>query len=177
MNLKEYQDRILNTSENDWTHIPCWGAGSGPSYLNQFSVWNTGAGEFSNIDIDSHSNIISLKQDLSISIAWGISHNNDFFEGWANNFPDSHATSSFLDFFYNGQLIFRDIYVTVDGGRCNIPLPKLILNKNTHKIDRLVVPIVKYQFFQLLNNIESNVDYHDYFNRTGIEVIDENWLF
>jgi hypothetical protein len=177
MDLREYQQIIMDSDEEDWTHISCWGAGSGPSYLNKFVVWNTGAGEFNNFEVDSHSNIISLKSDLSISIAWGLTHNDDFVEEWANNFPDNHATSSFIDYFYNGQLIFRDISVIVDGGRCGIPLPKIIINNVTKKIDRYVVPEEKYIFFGLLNRIESLVDYEDYFKRTGIVITKDNWMY
>ena len=45
MKLGEYEKIITNTQENDWTKIICWGAGSGPSYLNSFSVRSRGIGE------------------------------------------------------------------------------------------------------------------------------------
>ena len=99
MTLREYENLIVDTSENDWTKISCWGGGSGPSFLNKFDVWTSGSGEFENLEIDSHSEYYSLKNDLLVSVACGIKHNDNFREDWANKFPDSHASSSFVDFF------------------------------------------------------------------------------
>lgn len=174
MTLDEYKKIIIDTEIEDWTNIPCWGAGSGPSYRDAISVWTKGSGEFHNIEIESHGNVLSLKKDLLISVAWGITHNDDFVEEWANSFPHSHASSSFVDFFYANQLIYRDIYVAVDGGRCCIPLPEIQIDESTHEIKALVVPKEKYEFFRLLNG--TGYDYDSYFKRTGIQVVDKPWM-
>ncbi len=176
MNLKEYQDQILDAEKEDWNRIACWGSGSGPSYFNKFVVWNTGGGEFSNIKVDSHDELISLKSDLSISVAWGISHNDDFKEKWANGFPDPHASSGYVDFFYYGQLVYRDIYVTVDGGRCQLPLPQMVFNRDTNDIEKLTVAKDKYHFFRLLNSLITTYDYDSYFERAGLEIVDTSWM-
>jgi len=175
MNLYEYFERVINTEAKDWNTITCWGAGSGPSYLNKFTVWNTGKGNFSNIEIDSHSNIAVLKSDITMTFAWGLSHNNDFAEEWANKFSDKKAMSSYIDFFYNGVLVFRDIIVSVDGGRCYIPLPDMEFDKETSKVKRFVVSNSKYKFVKMLNSFESTYDYESYFSRSGLVIIDERW--
>lgn len=174
MTLNEFKKLIIGTSIEDWTNIPCWGAGTGPSYKELFSVWSKGSGEFHNIEIESHAEIFSLKSNLLVSMACGITHNDDFIEEWANSFPDKHASSSFVDFFYSNQLVYRDIYVAVDGGRCRIPLPEMKINSETHKIEALVVQREKYNFFRILNG--SGYDYDSYMQRAGIEVIDEPWM-
>lgn len=174
MNLEEFQNTIINTDPKDWNNISCWGAGSGPSFRDSFSVWTKGSGEFHNIEIDSHAEIYSLKSNLLISVASGISHNDDFIEEWANSFPDKHASSSFVDFFYSNQLVYRDIYVSVDGGRCAIPLPDIKFDQEKGKLPKLTVPRDKYRFFRLLNG--AGYDYADYFSRTGIEIVDEPWM-
>jgi hypothetical protein len=175
MNLTEYNQLIFGSQFNDWTIIGCWGAGSGPSYRDAISVWTKGNGEFQNIEVDSHSETYSFKNDLRVSVSTGITHNDDFIEEWANQFPDKHASSSFVDFFFCNQLVFRDIYVVVDGGRCRIPLPKIHVNNETYKIERLTVSRQKYEFFKLLNG-EGNTEYDRYFRRTGIEIVDEPWM-
>ena len=58
MTLREYENLIVDTSENDWTKISCWGGGSGPSFLNKFDVWTSGSGEFENLEIDSQKYIL-----------------------------------------------------------------------------------------------------------------------
>jgi hypothetical protein len=175
MNLKEFFERVVDTEVSDWNVITCWGAGSGPSYYNKFTVWNTGKGEFSNIEVDSHANIAVLKSDLSISFAWGLSHNDDFIEEWANKFPNKRAMSSYIDFFFNGALVYRDIIVAVDGGRCYIPLPELDIDKESNKIKRLIVPKQKYKLIKMVNAFQSTYDYDSYFSTTGIEIADERW--
>ncbi|MBI3300931.1 MAG: hypothetical protein HYZ72_02475 [Deltaproteobacteria bacterium] len=176
MTLREYASRILASNHDDWTVNSCWGFGSGPSYLDQIAVWTTGTGKFSNIEVHSHSVVASLKTDLSISLAWGFPHNPEFKEPWANKFPDSSASSAFVDFFYNGVLVFRDIYVSVDGGRCMIPLPDREFDKETHQVRRLIVPRGKYSFFRLLDSFEKVSDFNSYFEGTGIEIVDTPWM-
>lgn len=176
MNLNEYLNEIMGSSVDDWTVISCWGAGSGPSYLDKFIVWNTGDDKFHNIEINSHSMVASYKKNLSISIAWGLEHNNDFREDWANDFPDSKAMSSYIDFFYNGVLVYRDIIVSVDGGRCYIPLPNMEFDEKTHKIIDLSVTWQQYEFIKMINKFESSCDYDSYFSRTNIKLIEESWF-
>ncbi|HIF9299408.1 TPA: hypothetical protein ACX6QU_003366 [Photobacterium damselae] len=173
MDLNTYKENLLKAQSDDWTIIGCWGAGSGPSYRNAISVWTKSSGEFHNIEVESHAEVYSLKSDLRISVSIGITHNDDFVESWANQFTDSKASSSFVDFFFCNQLVYRDIYVAVDGGRCMLPLPKIHVNKTTHKIDRLTVSREKYEFFKLLNRL---TDYEHYFSQTEIEIVDEPWM-
>lgn len=174
MTLDEFKKLIIETSIEDWTSISCWGAGSGPSYRDAISVWTRGSGEFHNIEVDSHGEVLSLKRNLLVSVAWGMTHNNDFVEEWANSFDDPHASSSFVDFFYANQLVYRDVYVAVDGGRSLIPLPEIRLVESPKEAKELVVPKEKYAFFRLLNG--TGYDYEKYFQRTGIKVIDEPWM-
>jgi hypothetical protein len=177
MTLDEYQRIIVATQIEDWTHISCWGAGAGPSFLNKFMVWTKGAHEFTNLDVDSHAEVLSLKKNLLVSVATGITHNDDFIEPWANKFPDPQATSAYVDFFYAGTLVFRDIFVAVDGGRCRLPLPRQHINQRTQKVERLTVPEPKSIFYLLLNEISGAHDYYHYLNQSGIEIDDQSpWM-
>jgi hypothetical protein len=38
-------------------------------------------------------------------------------------FPDPHASGSYLDIFFNHALVYRALYVSVDGGNIKLPLP------------------------------------------------------
>lgn len=177
MNLIEYKNEILNTSQDDWTVIYCWGYGSGPSYLNRFIVSTKGGGEFENLEVNSFSVVASLKRNLSISIAWGFTNNDDFKEPWANNFPHSHATSDIVDFFYNGVVVFRDILVSVDGGKCNLPLPDQVFDSAKHEVVGYEVPSEKYDFFKILDQLEGRYSNYDrYFDRTGFVIVNKPWM-
>lgn len=176
MDLQQYERRIMDTTKNDWTIITCWGFGSGPSYLERASVWTTGKGEFSNIEIESHGMRASLKSDLSIGIAWGFQSNPEFKEPWANQFPDPSASSHFVDFFYGSVLVYRDVYVSVDGGRCMLPLPDREFDPQTHEVRRYTVPKDKHRFFRLLDGFERLSDFDRYFNQAGFQLTDAPWM-
>lgn len=175
MRLEDYLQEVINSNEEDWSVISCWGAGSGPSYLDQFTVWNKGNKEFHNIEIESHSMVASYKKNLSISIAWGLRHNDNFIEEWANKFPDSKAMSSYLDFFYNGVLVLREIIVSVDGGRCYLPLPKREIDDTNYTTKRLYISNVKSDFVRMLNSFSNTRDYERYLKESGIELINGSW--
>lgn len=174
MKLDDFLKNIINSKVEDWTVISCWG-GSGPSFLNQFRVGITGSGEFQSLEIESHSMIASYKNNLSIMIAWGLKHNDNFIEEWANDFSDQRAASDFVDFFYNGVLVLREIIVSVDGGRCYLPLPKLEIDGKSKKVTRLYVSKHKSKFVDMLNKLSSTYDYENYLSRSGIETVDGQW--
>lgn len=171
MTLKEYENLIVNTDETDWTEI-----GYGPLYLNEFGVWTKGSGEFDNIEIHSHHSYMSLKKNLLVSVAWGLKQNDNFQEDWANKPLNSRASSGLVDFFYSGILVYRDIYVAVDGGRALLPLPKTYRNSQTYQIERLTVSEKRYTFFRLLNGVFIS-SYDRYVKDAGIEVVEnEEWM-
>ena len=107
-------------------------------------------------------------------MAYGISSNDDFKAKWANQFPDSSAYSKIIDIFYRGSLVFRETYLVVDGGRCELPIPSY------GKEGELVVVREYYDFIKLIEKIStgsSNDDnFNYYFNRTGIKIIEDKWI-
>ncbi|MBL0949275.1 MAG: hypothetical protein IBJ08_00920 [Pseudomonas sp.] len=174
MNLSEFKRRICESEPEDWTVITCWGADSGPSFLDKLDVWTNGNGEFSGLEIDSHSNVMSFKPDLQISVAYGMQHNDDFREEWANSFPDPHASSAYVDFFYAKNLVYRDIYVAVDGGRFLLPLPEQKID-SSYTVTGLTVTRERAAFFALLNGNDSR-SYYECLRRAGIEVSAGRWM-
>ena len=55
-------------------------------------------------------------------------HNYDFYEKWANKFPDPHATSYYYHLFLGTTRLKEFILVSVDGGRALLPLPKYTMD-------------------------------------------------
>jgi len=171
MKLKEILDIIVNSTSENWNGIGCWGYGSGPSYKNQFTFYEIFNGEPNILTAESHSDILVYKDDLSITMAYGLISNNDFKEEWANQFPDPKAHSAFIDIFYNNSLVFRETYLVVDGGRCRLPIPNFGENGD------LIVPQQYYDFIKILEMITSgsSKNYESYFKRTGTKIIDAEW--
>ena len=132
MTLRELLHTIISSSRSDWNTIVCWGTHSGPSYRDQFEFYQIYEGQHNVLHSDSHGMVASYKPDLSITMAWGLTANRNFDETWATNFPDPNASSHHVDVFFNNALVYRDLFVSVDGGRAKLPLP---LRRN-----ELVVP-------------------------------------
>ncbi|MGO9839169.1 MAG: hypothetical protein ACLP1X_33725 [Polyangiaceae bacterium] len=172
MNLQEYMRLVVESDTRAWNVITCWGAGSGPSYRDKFEIATvSGAQQVTRweLRVDSHGMSAALRADLAVTLAWGLKSNENFHEEWANQFSDPHATSSYVDLFYNGALIHRELYVTVDGGRASLPLPE-------RRGERLVAPIGYAHLCRLLVSFETNADDFDhYMTRAGISVVDEPW--
>jgi hypothetical protein len=171
MTLDEYMRLVSDSTRSDWNVIVCWGAGSGPSYLTDMSVWYTGSGDFHNLEMRTHSSVATFKQDISVSFAWGMQSNDDFMEDWANKFPDSHASSYYIDFFYHGSLIARELGVSVDGGRVTLPLPDRDIDSRTYETRRLTVTSQMNSILKLINSMTSSYDYDEYLKRAGIVVV------
>ena len=153
--------------------IACWGAGAGPSYRYCLTTWR--AGETDTIAVDSHGYYASLKTDLSISMAWGLEHQSDFREDWANKFPDPKASSCYLDYFYNNGLVYRDVIVSVDGGRCFLPLPQIEMDEKQKKITAYKVTVTEINLVRLISRLTASYDYDSYISRSGFTVIDAEW--
>lgn len=168
MDIQQYEKIIIGSAKEQWTVITCWGGG-GPSYLEESSVCETGA-----IEINYHSMRASLKTDLSIWIAWGLPSNRDFKETWANKFQDPKAGAYFIDFFYGSSLVFRDLYVSIDGGRCSIPFPYIEKEEDNKYVYK--VSDKKHKFFEIFNEFEINTDFYSYFKQTDIQLTNKSWM-
>src|SRR5262245_27336140 len=116
MTLQEIIDRIVMSQPSDW-HV----MGGHPSYHDRFDQVESGGQTW--LELESHRTVAAFKPDASITMAWGLTVNENFQEPWANRFPDSQASSHFVDVFLNGALVYREMYVSVDGARCDLPLP------------------------------------------------------
>jgi hypothetical protein len=174
MTLKELIQTILKSDSSDWNEISCWGAFSGPSYKDKFAFYNVYEGEPNILHVDSHHTIAAYKNNLSITLAYGLTSNDEFIEEWANQFPNPSASSHFIDLFYNNSLVFRETYLVVDGGRCKLPIPSYGVDQE------LVVAQEYYNFIKLIQRLSSGAssdqNFESYFNRTGIKIIESSWI-
>ena len=177
MTFDDYFSLILDSEPKDWEHTGCWGSGSGPSYKNMFTMWGSGGNKRTNIDIESHSAIATFKKDLNISLAWGITVNDDFQEDWANSNADPKASSHLIDFFFGSTLVTRQYYVSVDGGRAMLPIPKIEWDEATKKPRSLSISESEDKFFTLFNRINKAVilEYEKYREGADFQIVSRKW--
>lgn len=176
MNLKEFAELIYASSPRDWWTDACWGAHSAPSFRASLAVWTDGSDNFKGLEVESYSNVAALKTDLSVTLAWGFPCNKEFYEPWCENFSRKDASSDYMDFYYNGALVYRDIYVNVDGGRVMLPMPNTEFDPKTHQVTRMTILRRKVDFYRLANGLQANYDYGSYIERLGAEVVDGPWM-
>lgn len=109
MNFTEFKEKILNNpSEVDW--------------------------KLHESNMETYYTIATLKEDLAISLRHRSEYvNSNFIEKWANNWPAKRATSSYIDFCFNGEIIFQKLVVSIDGSRGLILCPSMIIENQEMK--------------------------------------------
>jgi len=171
MNLRELLDIVINSSSQDWHAIGCWGYSSGPSYHDHLSFHEIYKGQPNVLHVESHSNVAVYIPDVSITMAYGLDIGDGRYEQpWVKNFPDENANVHFVDVFFNKALVYRDAYVTVDGGRILLPVPRRTKNGNLEVAERAC------RFVKLLDSMSHNGSEFDFsIKRAGFTVVDEEW--
>jgi hypothetical protein len=121
------------------------------------------------IEVDEHGDYAVLKNDPTVTMAWGLTANDKYQEDWATKrHPSGRASSGWVDIFYHGALIFRTLYVVVDGGRAKLPQPV--------GPDDLRVPKAYANFIGIINELSGGTsDYLRYFTVSGFKLTDEPW--
>ncbi|MFT3912230.1 MAG: hypothetical protein QM737_22575 [Ferruginibacter sp.] len=177
MTLNELYELFINSNRNDWKVIPCWGANSGPSFKNKFG-YQLHEGDANALQVKQFSNIAAYKNDLSISISWGLDvydmeDMNRVNEPWAVGFPNpAPGTLKFLDFYYNDSLVNRLEYIVVDGGRCYMFHPRPQAGGNG------TYTRTQYEFLNKLNQITGSDVLDHYMRMAGITIHEEDdWEF
>ena len=161
MTYNDFINMVANSSIEDWNVIGCWGYGAGPSYKNRFEFYEIYGDEKSVLKEESHGMYAVFKNNINISLAFGLTINENFKEEWANSFPDPQASSQFVDLFFANTLVERIAYVVVDGGRAKLPMPESINN--------LKVKPLEYKIIKLIDNMESeNGNFERYFSEANL---------
>jgi hypothetical protein len=119
---------------------------------------------------NDHSSRAVFKPELSISLCWGRRHGDTFEEEWTTKFIGKEAVTEYAELFFNGGLVFRELYVCVDAGKGILPMPKL----SDH-----AVPAQQLRFASLLHGLSGlNADgwrFENYVQMSGIKESNEPW--
>lgn len=70
-----------------------------------------------------HDHVAVLRDDLAISLAWGMTDESHFSAGWLSAFPSTGASSHYVDIRYHGMPVQREVLVLVDSARAYLPVP------------------------------------------------------
>lgn len=90
----------------------------------------------------------------------------DFKEEWANAHLDRNATGYWCDIYYGNTRIFKEILVSVDGGRAMLPIPKVFGSDGKERI----VEHFNYKLAQIFDTL-GNLD--QYLFNSGLTIEDQ----
>lgn len=160
MTLEDLLKAIENSDPSDWNYI------TRPTFAQDIQQVS-GGHPVPWVEVDEHSSLLVFRPDLSITIAMGIRHLDEFYEDWARKgFADPGASSSWVDFRYNGVPVLRELLVHVDGARAGLPVP-------AH--GSLDIPSRQYAIWQLIDEITGSGNFADYFKRAGLQISKAYW--
>ena len=167
MNLRKLIDTVIDSASEDWHPIT-----EGPSFRDHLEFCEVYDGQANVLHAEAHGTVGVYIPDVSITIAWGLEWNKDFREEWCKKFPDPKAHGGFLDMFFNNALVYRAVYVWVDG--IFLPLPRYT------KDDKLEVTKRACELMKVIDRMgmSPRQDFNPYesvVERAGFTVVDEEW--
>ena len=164
MTFDEARERILDGTTALWNVVHCGHGHSGPSFRDRLTFDETDDEAPHVLHADSHHSVAVYKPDLFLSLAWGLTQEPDWQEPWVKTFSDPHAKSAFVDVFYCGALVWRDVYVVVDDGRGYLPIP-------SDRDDIQTVTFDEDRLMRLLNALDGPSRYDDLMSIAGFRVM------
>jgi hypothetical protein len=166
MKLEEAYAILERADADEWQYVDGLTDGG-----FQQSVW----ADATLIQVEWHPSRAIYKPAMGLSLAWGYPDQEQFSESWAEGFPDSNARSHFLDLQWNGIVVKRWQRVSVDGGRCGLPVPRIDLDRSDPSQPKITAHWISgytASLFELVETLErgNTAQFYDYLSRAGIEV-------
>lgn len=166
MELRKLIDTVIDSAREDWHLIP-----EAPSFRDRLEFHEVFNGQPNVLHAEAHHSVGVYIPDVSITIAWGLEWRKDFQEDWCKKFPDPTAHGGFFDIFFNNALVYRALYVGVDGIFFTLPRHqdgKLEVTKRACELMKVIDRMGKSPR-QDFESYESDVQ------RAGFTIVDEEW--
>ena len=113
---------------------------------------------------------------ISVAISEEIErHGRDYETDW-NVWPDRGINEHFLDIFLDGQVVYREKVLCVDGGRVFLPCPKMETvdtGQMWHEPFTNSVTERQYELVRFLADVRSDREFSEYFKQSGFIVLPE----
>ncbi len=141
MTLDEILNAVLGSDPDEWEYIADWTGDTNPERA-------------------------VLRRDLRVSIEWGRTVTDPVSEQWTMRFADKHARGIYVDVLYEGDVVFRDYAISVDGGRCILPHPRIQENGGCTATTR------QEALARTVHALSGGrYDFEDYMRRAGIVAV------
>lgn len=174
MDFESYIDTIARSAPADWN------VEEDPLFFHPASITMgpeaataslfTAAAEPSAGPLPAVHFIMAYRRDLSITMAYGMPSRVPLRSDFAARFPDPRASMKRLDFFYNASLVFREVFISVDGEQGILPVP------NPGPTAPYEAPRRKCAVARLIHQLTNPMrDFDDYLTYVNLKAIDEFW--
>jgi hypothetical protein len=166
MDLRKLLSTIVDSTAEDWNVI------SGGFTHSEFGREGSSEQD-ATLHAYSHTSVAAYIPNVSISIEWGgLEWRKQYEAAWVKQFPDPHASGSYLDIFFNHALVYRAAYVSVDGGNIKLPCPN---NDVDLKVEKGACNLIK-----LIDRLGAaprpgHNTYEGDLRRAGMTVVTEEW--
>ena len=87
-------------------------------------------------------------------------------ETWMNHYPDSSKSTSFIKVKVNGQILLTEDFISLDGGRYFVPVPKRAV---THEIEIGSDEVPEYKYWYTTIQVELARIVSNYYRMNTIE--------
>lgn len=182
MKYDDLRATIEKSRPSDWNGIHCWGSGAGPAYREDWDKSTRGADNWQ-LHLRRHSHVAAYKADLGLTLAWGMEAHFDMKRemtpDWIKNFPLLDGVSYYLlDTFWNGSLVDRGMYASVDA-EAYLPLPTPVYGRDNEEgvptLERLEVTRYDVALTRVVNILANHRgdDFDRVLNQAGVVVVDE----
>lgn len=128
MRLDEIRKLVTESQPQDWNKIVLSGTAS-PNY-RQTLVTHQSGGNTETV-AEGHPYLAVYKDDVDLSLAWGLEEHGYFGEkeklvfDFSERFANEDVSKFTLDVFWAGNLVDRHVLLSVDGSRAYLPLSQV----------------------------------------------------
>lgn len=113
---------------------------------------------------------------ISLAISEEIDRQGSDYQADWNVWPDKRIEEHYLDILVGGQVVFRQLVLSVDGGRVILPSPKLETvdtGQMWHEPFTNSVTELQFELARFIAGVQGNRDFEVYFKQAGFVVLPE----
>lgn len=119
-----------------------------------------------------HSSFYVLREDAGITLAFGADHNDGEgwdHEPWSQVFPDKNVFGHYLDVRYHGTTIHRDLILSVDGHRADLPSGSVVGDQKQGVVG-MTTTQPEVARARLIDGLQGHHEFDRYLSRASITV-------
>jgi hypothetical protein len=164
MQLRELLATVASSKVSDWEVI------FRPTLRHRITELQTAEGERERLMVDEHLVSFCFKPNVALTMAYGLVEKASVELPVDHPFAKENARTLLLDIFLDGQMVHREMVLSVDRQRCLLPLPRTW-------DPPVSIPTAQFSLIRLLHALAGPpTDFGAYFEASGmVRSDDQPW--